>query len=213
MEGLSVGALGTNCWVVSDGSSGPAVVIDPGGDAALVLETLQGREVAAVVLTHAHFDHLGAAGEIMDATRAPLLVHVDDADRVTSDAPHGTGGALFGFHGHVAPPADRTLRDGDVIEAGALRLTVLHTPGHTEGGISLLAEDPSGGPAHLFSGDTLFAGSVGRTDFPGGDGRELAHSIASKLAPLAPETVVHPGHGPDTTIAREQRTNPFWPRA
>lgn len=213
VEGMSVGELGTNCWVVGDGCGGPLVVIDPGGDAALLLETIGSADVEAVVLTHAHFDHLGAAGEVMDATGAPLLVHEADAERVTSDAPHGTGGALFGFFGHVAPPADRLLKDGDVIEAGSLRLTVLHTPGHTQGGISLLAEDPQGGPAHLFSGDTLFAGSVGRTDFPGGDGRTLARSIAGQLAPLAPETIVHPGHGPDTTIAREQRVNPFWPRA
>jgi len=213
ISGVSVGDLGTNCWVVSDDTGGPAVVIDPGGDAPEILSAIEGRVVEAVVLTHAHFDHLGAAEQVMLATGAPLLVHEADAGRVTSDAPHGTGGAIFGFDGCVAPPADRTLRDGDVIEAGALRLAVLHTPGHTEGGISLLAEDAAGGPAHLFSGDTLFAGSVGRTDFPGGDGRVLARSIAGKLAPLPPDTVVHPGHGPETTIAREQRINPFWPRA
>jgi glyoxylase-like metal-dependent hydrolase (beta-lactamase superfamily II) len=104
------------------------------------------------------------------------------------------------------------LRDGDVIEAGELRLTVLHTPGHTPGGNVLFAEQPTATP-ELFSGDTLFAGSVGRTDFPGGDARALSHSIASKIVGLPPETIVHPGHGPDTTIARERRLNPFFPRA
>ncbi|MRR39589.1 MBL fold metallo-hydrolase, partial [bacterium] len=117
-----------------------------------------------------------------------------------------TGGALFGFD-TVAPPADRLLRDGDSVVVGQVTLEVLHTPGHTPGGISLL------GNGHLFCGDTLFAGSVGRTDFPRGDGRVLATSIVARLVPLEDDTVVHPGHGPDTTIGRERRINPFFPRA
>jgi len=112
----------------------------------------------------------------------------------------------------VAPPADRILHDGDNIAVGAVTLQVLHTPGHTAGGICLYALDPTGAAPHLISGDTLFAGSVGRTDFPGGDARALSRSIAEKLAPLPPETLVHPGHGPDTSIGREARINPFWPR-
>jgi glyoxylase-like metal-dependent hydrolase (beta-lactamase superfamily II) len=131
-----------------------------------------------------------------------------EAPNVTTAA--GTGGAGFGFE-LVAPAPTRLLDDGDVIEAGELRLTVLHTPGHTPGGICLLAED-FGEDVHLFAGDTLFAGSVGRTDFPGGDPRALARSIAEKLEPLAGATIVHPGHGPDTTIARERHSNFFWPR-
>jgi glyoxylase-like metal-dependent hydrolase (beta-lactamase superfamily II) len=209
--GIGVGPLETNCWIVSDGRGGPAIVIDPGEDLHLIEAALDGADVAAVVLTHAHFDHLGAAGALVEATGAPLLAHAEDAHRLTSAEPAGTGGALFGFD-DVAPAADRVLEEGDVIEAGAVSLRVLHTPGHTRGGISLYAEDPAGGPAHLFSGDTLFAGSVGRSDFPGGDARELARSIAEKLAPLPADTLVHPGHGPDTTIGREARINPFWPR-
>jgi glyoxylase-like metal-dependent hydrolase (beta-lactamase superfamily II) len=179
-----------------------------------VLEAaLAGRSVDGVVLTHGHFDHLGAVGELVEGTKAPLMVHVEDAHRITSDESHGTGGSLFGFPGHVAPEADRLLADGDVVEAAGLSFKVIHTPGHTAGGVSLLVEDPDGGPAHLFSGDTLFAGSVGRTDFPGGDGRTLSHTIAARLAPLPVDTVVHPGHGPDTTIGHEARMNPFWPRA
>ncbi len=214
MDRVQVGALETNCWVVSDDADGPAFVIDPGDDAPLVREALAGRPIAAIVLTHAHFDHIGAVAELAEESDAPIVIHESDAGRLTSSAPWGTGGALFGFDEHVAPPADRIVRDGDTLEAGMLTLTVLHTPGHTEGGISLLAEDTgASGPVHLFSGDTLFAGSVGRTDFPGGDGRTLSRSLAEKLAPLPPETIVHPGHGPDTTIAREARLNPFWPRA
>lgn len=212
VERLTLGALETNCWIVSAGGDSAVVVIDPADAARDVLDAVGERDVAAVVLTHAHFDHLGAAAEVLDATGAPLLVHVDDAARIISDAPHGTGGALFGFHGVIAPAADRVLADGDVVEAGELRLVVLHTPGHTQGGICMFAEDPEGGPPHLFSGDTLFAGSVGRTDFPGGDAHALAASIATRLSALDSETRVHPGHGPDTTIGREARINPFWPR-
>lgn len=212
IDRVQVGALQTNCWIVSDDVGGPAVVIDPGDDLAPILEALDDRDLAAVVLTHGHFDHLGAVQALLGARPAPLCVHEADAGRLTSSAPEGTGGTLFGFAGHVAPPADRILHDGDVVAAGELRLRVLHTPGHTEGGVCLFAEDPSGGAPHLFAGDTVFAGSVGRTDFIGGDARALSRSIAEKIAPLPPETQVHPGHGPDTTVGREERLNPFWPR-
>lgn len=203
VERLVLGQLDTNCWIVSDDVGGPALVIDPAGDADVLLEALDGRATAVVVLTHCHFDHLAAAREVLQATGAPLAVHEDDADYVTDVV--GTGGVLFGFDA-VAPPVDRRLHSGDIVQAGAIAFTVLHTPGHTPGGISLLGE------GHLFCGDTLFAGSVGRTDFPRGDGRALAASIASQLAPLPDATVCHPGHGPDTTIGRERRVNPFFPR-
>jgi glyoxylase-like metal-dependent hydrolase (beta-lactamase superfamily II) len=205
-----VGPLEANCWIVDDGNGGPALVIDPGDDADAILERIRGMDVSAIILTHCHFDHLGAVHELMQATGAPLMVHVDDAEFITT--PEGTGGALFGFEQCVAPPADVVLVQDDVVTAGEIRLKVLHTPGHTPGGICLEASQEDG-PLHLFSGDTLFAGSVGRTDFPRGSSRELAESISAKLSLLPPSTVVHPGHGPDTTIEREQRINPFWPRA
>jgi glyoxylase-like metal-dependent hydrolase (beta-lactamase superfamily II) len=207
---LVLGPLETNCWVVSDDAGGPAIVIDPAQDLDRIVDEIGEREVAAVVLTHGHFDHLGAVTALLEATRARLLVHRDDAAGITSA--EGTGGAAFGFSA-TSPPADRLLADGDVVDAGDLRLDVLHTPGHTPGGICLFGAAGEGEAPQLFSGDTLFAGSVGRTDFPGGDGRALALSIAEKLAPLPAETVVHPGHGPDTTIGRERRLNPFFPRA
>lgn len=205
---LVLGPLETNCWIVGDEAGGPCVVIDPGDEAPHILEALAGSEVAFIVLTHAHFDHIGAVDRLLAETGALLAAHADDAGALSSA--EGTGGAAFGFS-CTAPAPDRLLTDGDRIDVGELVITVLHTPGHTPGGICLLGED--GGVAQLFSGDTLFAGSVGRTDFPGGDARELSRSIAEKLSPLEPATVVHPGHGPDTTIAREARLNPFWPRA
>jgi glyoxylase-like metal-dependent hydrolase (beta-lactamase superfamily II) len=207
---LKLGPLETNCWIVSDEHDGPAIVVDPADDASAILVALGDLSVAAIVLTHRHFDHIGAVRELVAATHAPVLAHALDAEGLLTSS--GTGGALFGFE-CTAPFPDRLLEDGDVIEAGSLSLSVLHTPGHTPGGICLLARDDTGGPPHLFAGDTVFAGSVGRTDFEGGDARALSHSIARQIAPLLPETVVHPGHGPDTTVGRERRINPFFPRA
>lgn len=206
VECLTLGALETNCWIVSVGPAGPLVVIDPAAEPEVLLEALRGRPVSVVVLTHGHFDHLGAAS-VLCATGTPLLVHAADAESITSA--EANGGAAFGFDA-IAPQPDRLLHDGDLVEARGLRIEVLHTPGHTPGSICLLAHGEDGG--HLFSGDTLFAGSVGRTDFAGGDPRAMRASIA-RLATLPPDTRVHPGHGPETTIEREARVNFFWPRA
>jgi hydroxyacylglutathione hydrolase len=205
---LVLGPLDTNCWVVGDDLAGPVVVIDPAEDADAILATAGERPVAMIVLTHGHFDHIGAVRDLVARTAAPLAAHELDAARVTTA--EGAGGVQFGFD-ITSPSPTVLLADGEHISAGELDVEVLHTPGHTPGGICLLVREGSQ-PAQLFSGDTLFAGSVGRTDFPGGDARALSRSIAEKLAPLPLETIVHPGHGPDTTIERERRVNFFWPR-
>ncbi len=211
VERLVLGTLDTNCWLVSDGAGGPLVVIDPADEADVLLDSIGGRDVTVVVLTHSHFDHLGAAAALIEATGAPLLAHHMDAAAVTDS--WANGGGQFGFD-RVAPPVTRSLSGGDVVEAGSLRLEVLHTPGHTPGGICLFvpARAEQGLDPHLFSGDTLFYRSVGRTDLAGGDARALARSISDALAGLPPRTRVHPGHGADTTIGDEARLNPFWPR-
>lgn len=203
VERFVLGELETNCFVVADDAGGSLIVIDPAGEAARLLAAIGERPVGVIVLTHGHFDHLGAARELVAATGASLLVHAADAASITSA--HGSGAAMFGLD-YSAPAADRELIDGDFVEVGPLRLTVLHTPGHTPGSMCLV------GDGHLFAGDTLFSGSVGRTDFPGGDPRAMQRSIA-RLAELSDETRVHCGHGPDTTIGRERRVNPFFPRA
>lgn len=203
VQRLVVGPIDTNCWVASDETGVPAVVVDPAGDAALIIEALGDRPVEAIVLTHGHFDHLGGVRELMEATGAPLAVHRLDAGLATDAARNLSG--LAGVE-VCAPEADIILEDGDEVPCGGTPLRVLHTPGHTAGSICLYS------PGHLISGDTLFAGSVGRTDFPGGDARALAASIREKLAPLPDDTAVYPGHGEPSTIGRERRVNVFWPR-
>ncbi|MDO8848621.1 MAG: MBL fold metallo-hydrolase [Coriobacteriia bacterium] len=200
---LTLGPLDTNCWLIDDGDGGPVLVTDPADEVEAIVSALDDAPVEAIVLTHGHFDHIGAVAELIGLTGAPLLIHEADAASITSAA--GSGGALFGFD-VSAPAADRTFGDGDTIVAGGVMLTVLHTPGHTPGSVCLFSD------GHLLSGDTLFAGSIGRTDFPGGDMIAMRRSIA-RLASLADETRVYPGHGPETTIGRERRVNPFFPRA
>lgn len=202
VERLIVGPLETNCWLVS-GDGQRLVVVDPAGEPVRLLQIIGERSVEAIVLTHGHFDHIGAVAALAAQTGAPVAVHEADAGAISSA--DRNGGRVFGFDVE-APAPDRLLADGDVVKAAGVELAVLHTPGHTPGSICLF------GSGHLFSGDTLFSGSVGRTDFEGGDPKAMARSIA-RLAGLPDDTLVHPGHGPDTTIGRERRINPFFPRA
>jgi hydroxyacylglutathione hydrolase len=202
LQTMRVGPLGVNCYLIGDESTREAILVDPGGNAHEILAALKQHRLTlkCIVNTHAHFDHVMAVDEIRTATRAPFLIHTDEAPVLT--AVH-TNAASFGIALRQPAPADRLLRDGDVVSAGAVDLQVLHTPGHTPGGICLLTG------SCVFVGDTLFQGSIGRTDLPGGNYAALMQSIRDKLLPLADLTVVYPGHGPSTTIAEEKQLNPF----
>ncbi len=201
-ERLVVGPLGVNCYILGDDATREAFVIDPGGNARDILNALERHQlkVSAIVNTHAHFDHVVALDEIRAATGAPFMIHADEADMLAK-AP--ASAALFGLGIPLQKPADRLLRDGDELSAGKISLKVLHTPGHTPGGICLL------NGKNLFAGDTLFQGSIGRADLPGGDYGTLMRSIRDKLLPLPDDTVVYPGHGPSTTLREEKTLNPF----
>jgi glyoxylase-like metal-dependent hydrolase (beta-lactamase superfamily II) len=199
----AVGPLACNCHVLADESTGEAVVIDPGDDPEEILALVKGLRVRALLHTHCHFDHMGATRRLKEETGAEIRIH--RADKALYDRFAGQL-AFFGVDARGAPnplPADGFLADGDEIAFGRHRLKVLHTPGHTKGSCCFHVEGA------LFSGDTLFRGSVGRTDLPGGDFDEEAQSIRSRLYVLDPDTAVHPGHGPDTRIAWEKSGNPF----
>jgi len=201
VEKLVVGLFDTNCYIVGSQSSGEGMIIDPGDKAKAILKKVEelGLDIKLIVLTHGHIDHVGALKKIKEATGVEVAMHSDDAQSLGKQ-PLGIVLGLF----YPAPPSpDRLLEDGDSIDVGDLRFEVLHTPGHTPGGICLLGEGV------IFSGDTLFKYSVGRTDLPGGSYTKLMDSIQAKLMTLPDDTVVYPGHGPDTTIGGERKGNPF----
>jgi len=199
---LIVGPLQVNCFILADEKTRDAVVIDPGDDAADILKIIRDKDLSVkyIVNTHGHFDHIGANKAIKEATGAELLIHEGDAPVLASASRQSTA---FGLNPVSSPQADRFVKHGDVITAGEVSLTVLHTPGHSPGGICLLEQ------GMVFTGDALFAGSIGRSDFPGGDLMTLLHSIKTNLMTLPDDTKVFPGHGPASTIGDERRDNPF----
>lgn len=204
-EVLPVGFLQCNCHVVGDPETREAVVIDPGDEHEVILAVLRRHSltVKAILITHAHPDHVGGAAKLKAATGAPVLMHPDDRWLLENVAMQC---AAFGFPAPPAVAMDAALKPGDDIRWGAnLRAQVFHTPGHTPGSSCLYLPDHK----ILFAGDTLFAGSIGRTDLWGGSYDAILRSIHSQLLPLDADTVVFPGHGPYTTLAREKESNPF----
>jgi glyoxylase-like metal-dependent hydrolase (beta-lactamase superfamily II) len=202
IKSLAVGPIQANCFIIGCETTLAGAVIDPGDDADRIMAEVKkaNLRIDAIINTHGHFDHVGGNRQLKAATGAELLIHPLDAPMLAQlDRMAGS----FGLKADNSPDPDRTLEDGDTISVGELRFKVLHTPGHTPGGIALHTN------GCVFVGDTLFQGSIGRTDFPGGDFDTLITSIRTKLFTLDEQTTVYTGHGPETTIGTEKRYNPF----
>ena len=203
-EILTVGPLQCNCSILGDEASGEAIVVDPGADIPRIMAVLNRHKltVRQILITHAHIDHIAGAARLKHLTGAPILYNPRDLPLVKMmDVQAG----WLGIPTPEVLPPDDTLEEGRIIAITGLSGNILHTPGHTQGSVCLYLPTQQ----LLIAGDTLFAGSVGRTDLPGGDGPMLIRSIQEKLLPLPDETVVFPGHGPSTTIGEERESNPF----
>ena len=202
---LVVGPFASNCFVVGSETTRKGMIIDPGADPQDILKTVSDLDlsIVTIVATHNHIDHVGALRTVKNATKAVYAVHEADAREATPIVFGRMLGLMMGSSLRAPPKPDRLLQGGDVIEIGDLKFDVLHTPGHSPGGISLLSD------GIVFSGDTLFNLGIGRTDLAGGDYAKLMESIITKLMVLPDSTIVYPGHGPETTIGTERKWNPF----
>ena len=201
---VTVGPFQENCYVIGDENTGTGALIDPGDEAARIAIAVEGTnlEISQIIVTHAHIDHVGAIAQLADEYACPVLMH-EEAEAMLQTVPQQA--MMMGMRFGKVPEVDRNITDFEVVEVGPLKLHALYTPGHAPGHLSFLVENES----LVFSGDALFAGSVGRTDLPGGNMELLMRSIEERLLPLPDETRVLSGHGPETTIGRERMTNPF----
>lgn len=202
---FTVGLLYTNCYIVGCTKTKKALIIDPGfnkkAEAESIMKEVNKKDlqIRYIVDTHGHPDHTAGNKIMKEAIDAPILIHEYDAPKLTDTKKNLS--RMFGFN-VASPPADKTLKEGDVIQVGEVRLKVLHTPGHSRGSISLLGQDA------VFTGDTLFAGSIGRYDFPDSSSKEIVRSL-KRLSMLPDHFRMYPGHGPTSTIGEEKRHNPF----
>ena len=200
---LEVGPLSTNCYLVGCPETQQGVVIDPGGHPDRILAAIKesGLTILYVLNTHCHFDHIGANAKLVGATGAPLALHRLEIPILES---HG-GASWFGVPVDASPQPSVELEGGQKLQIGSLAMQVLHTPGHTPGGVTFYLPEA----AAAFDGDLLFNSGVGRTDLPGGDWETLLRSIRDVLFALPDETTIYPGHGPQTTVGEEKRSNPY----
>ncbi|SHI68130.1 Glyoxylase, beta-lactamase superfamily II [Dethiosulfatibacter aminovorans DSM 17477] len=202
LENIVVGSYMVNCYLTGDSDTKEIIIIDPGFNPEQIIDAIEGKGFTPVgiVLTHGHGDHIGAVEELIAKYEVPLYIHKFDDELIKGGASSFTK-MMFGRD--IILKADKFLSEGDIVTAGKMEYKVLHTPGHTPGGICLVCEDA------IFSGDTLFRGSIGRTDFPGGSYDQIINSIKTKLLDYPDETKVYPGHNSSSTIGYEKKNNPF----
>ena len=202
IERLTVGVYAANCYIVYCEDTKEGIVIDPGDEGDRILKRVEelNLDVKYIILTHGHGDHIGGLKEVKKGTQASILIHEGDRE-LLNDGTKNLSSVMA--TGSVQLEADRFVKDGEELSFGNYSAKIIHTPGHTPGGISINID------GSLFTGDTLFAGSIGRTDFPGGSYEQIINSIKEKLVPFSDDIIVYPGHGPSSTIGREKVSNPF----
>ncbi len=190
-KALAVGPYMSNCYLLGSETTKDGIIIDPGAEAGTIIESVQQLklDIKLIIATHGHIDHVGAVNKVKELLKAPFAMHQAETIR----------GGIY----EKTPPIDKILNHSDIIEVGDLKFEIRHTPGHSQGGIAIVGE------GIVISGDTLFQGSIGRTDFPGASYPQIMTSIFEQLLVLPDDTPVYPGHGPDTTIGMERRMNPF----